>query len=75
MTGELETWKHLVYYLFIRAAIFDLVYNIAVDRPLATMGSTKWWDKILGKVHPAGMLMFRLVCFIVGSSMIFSNTI
>lgn len=67
--------RYVLFYLFIRASIFDLIYNKTVDRPLMVMGTTKLWDKILNKVHPAGMIMFRVVCFVVGMSMIYSNTI
>jgi hypothetical protein len=44
-------WKILLGYVFVRFALFDLVYNFVAKQKLNFIGSTKLFDKLLSKIR------------------------
>ena len=61
----------LIGYVFVRFALFDLIYNaVHGGIPLDYIGTTKRWDRFLRslKLHPTLLLFARGIALIWGSS-------
>jgi len=74
LTIESNWWKILVGYLLFRFGIFDKVLNIAMGVPFDYVGSTKWYDNIVGWLQMKLGAFFsgiRLCCFIAGTLILF----
>lgn len=54
----------LLGYIFLRFAIFDYIYNLAVGQGLGFIGSTKFYDRILSKIITVGKVQLNLLHFV-----------
>jgi hypothetical protein len=64
-----DWWIVLLSYVFYRVAFFDYAYNIIRGLDLFYIGDTSWWDLILKKQYPGGLLFGRAVLLLVGVSL------
>jgi hypothetical protein len=54
----------LLGYLFLRFAIFDYIYNLSAGQYLNFIGTTKIWDRVLGRILKVGKVQFNLLHFL-----------
>lgn len=60
-----ENWKLITGFIFVRFAVFDLVYNITFGNPLFYYGTTKLYDRIMAELGGWGW-MAKIICGIMG---------
>lgn len=73
---DLERSDWLTYgasYLFLRVALFDVVYNLTRKLPINYSGVSSWWDKIMSKMPGFGKWTYRVLFAITGVALIFKS--
>ena len=56
-----------------RIGFFDYTYNLVRGLPLAFVGSTSWWDMLIAKQYPHGLLFGRIIFLILACSLPFQH--
>ena len=55
-------------YVFLRVAGFDYIYNLVAGESWDYIGTSNWWDQLLTKQMPSGLLFGRIIFLIAGIS-------
>ena len=53
-------------YICIRVGLFDYIRNVTAGQSLWYMSGTNWWDKLMSKVPPHGLMFDRIIFMIAG---------
>jgi hypothetical protein len=53
-------------YICLRISLFDYIRNLTAGQPLFYMGGRNWWDMLLAKLQPSGLLFARLIFLTAG---------
>lgn len=69
----LEVWKIIVGFIFVRFAIFDVLWNIARGVEWNYYGTTKLYDRIMFSLGSFGWFM-KGICGIVGVFMLLGKS-
>lgn len=56
----------IIGYVLLRFALFDIAYNLTIGEVINHIGTTKFYDKLLRKVHPVMLILVRLICLLIG---------
>jgi len=64
-----DWWIVLLSYVFYRVAFFDYTYNITRGLDLFYVGESSFWDILIKKQYPVGLLWGRGVFLLVGISL------
>lgn len=56
----------IIGYVLLRFALFDIAYNLTIGEAINHIGTTKFYDKLLRKIHPMMLLLVRFVCLLIG---------
>jgi hypothetical protein len=57
---------YLIALIAFRIALFDYTYNLVAGLPWDFVGHTSWWDIIISKYYPKGLIWGRAIFFILG---------
>ena len=64
-----RNWVALVLsYTFLRVAGFDYIHNLVIGESWDYLGTSSWWDKVLSRQVPGGLLFGRVIFLIAGIS-------
>ena len=61
-----DWWAYVITLVAFRIAFFDYTYNLVRGLPLTFIGHTSWWDIIISKQYPSGLLFGRIIFLILG---------
>jgi len=67
---KLFTWRQVLLalgsYICLRVFAFDYMYNIAAGNEVYYIGGSNWWDLVLSRQYPTGLLFGRVIFLITG---------
>lgn len=61
-----DWWAYVIALIAFRIAFFDYTYNLIRGLPWDFVGHTSWWDIIISKQYPHGLLFGRVIFLILG---------
>ena len=59
--GALMGWMALIPYIAFRVSLFDPVKNLARGQKWNYVGEVGWWDGLLSKIPPHGVVFIRVI--------------